>query len=99
MLAVFTVLRPKHSHTLLRPFVFHQGDRVREGQPHDQRELGYRLRTDADEGARTRRHDGAQRHPVPETRDRNAHSERGRVVLRGRTDSEKMEEDVFLRDN
>lgn len=60
-----------------------QGDGVREGEPHVQREPGHRLRPDADEGPRAGRHDGAQRHPVPETRGGNAHHQRRRVVLRG----------------
>lgn len=50
-----------------------QSDRVREGQPHVQREPGYRLRPDTDEGPRAGRHDGAQRHPIPETRGGDAH--------------------------
>lgn len=60
-----------------------QSDPVREGEPHVQREPGHRLRPDADEGPRAGRHDGAQRHPIPETRGGSAHYQRRRVVLRG----------------
>lgn len=63
-----------------------QSDPAREGQPHVQREPRHRLRPDADEGARAGRNDGAQRHPIPETRGGDAHHQRGRVVLRGKSD-------------
>lgn len=55
---------------------------MREGEPHVQREPGHRLRPDTDAGPRAGRHDGAQRHPLPETCGGNAHYQRRRVVLR-----------------
>ncbi len=60
-----------------------QSDPAREGEPHVQREPRHRLRPDADESPRAGRHDGAQRHPIPETRGGNAHHQRRCVVLRG----------------
>lgn len=76
---------PSHTLSLL---LFTQGDRVREGEPHVQREPGHRLRPYADEGPRPGRHDGAQRHPIPETRGGNSHHQRRRAVLRGKEGSQ-----------
>lgn len=60
-----------------------QSDPEREGQLDVQREPGHRVRADADEGAGPGRHDGAQRHPIPETGGGEPHHQRGRALLRG----------------
>lgn len=72
-----------HLICFLLPLSF-QGDPVREGEPHVQREPGHRLRPDTNEGPRAGRHDGAERHQIPEAGGGNAHYQRRRAVLRGR---------------
>lgn len=60
-----------------------QGDPEREGEPDVQREPGHCVRSDADEGSRAGRHDGAEWHPIPETCGGKPHHQWRRALLRG----------------
>lgn len=60
-----------------------QGDPEWEGESDVQREPGHCVRSNADEGSRAGRHDGAERHPIPETCGGKPHHQWRCALLRG----------------